>query len=106
MKGERSYMTLKELLDDIHSLNHELEKYERKFGVTSEDFYQLYQQGKLDEGEFEEIQEFCEWAGIYQIKVKQERKFRKLSQSFIHELQRTMPDSFRLEPRDELTEVP
>ena len=41
-------MILKELLDDIHSLNRELEKYERKFGITSEDFYQLYQQGKLE----------------------------------------------------------
>jgi hypothetical protein len=82
MKGERSYMTLKELLDDIHSLNRELEKYERKFGITSEDFYQLYQQGKLDEGEFEEIQEFCEWAGIYQIKVIRQKTESRFTRRF------------------------
>jgi len=67
-------MTLKELIDDIHSLNRELEEYERKYGIASEDFYKLYQQGTLDEGDFEEIQEFCEWAGVYQVKVKQEQK--------------------------------
>ena len=39
-------MTPQEIIADIHALNEDLEVYERKYGVLSETFYELYQSGE------------------------------------------------------------
>ena len=39
-------MTLQDILDDIHALTEDLENYERKYGVLSETFYQVYTNGE------------------------------------------------------------
>ena len=69
-------MTLNQIIDSIYALGQEIKRYEKKYGLTSEDFYELFCQGKLDDGEYEQTEEFCEWAGLYEIKLKRESKFR------------------------------
>ncbi len=76
-------MTLQELIESIYALNNELKKFEAKYGVASPDFYDLFLQGRLDDGEYEDTEEFCMWAGIYETRLDQEQQFRRLSQEYI-----------------------
>lgn len=99
-------MTLNELIESIYALGQEIKKYEKKYGITSEDFYELFSQGKLDDGEYEETEAFCEWAGLYEIKLKREKKFRELSQRTVSQLVSSNEGKgFQLSPRPELIEA-
>ena len=65
-------LTLRELIQDLHALEARMRSYERKYGITSADFYQLYQQGILDDEGFEQSTEFTRWASSYTLKLKRE----------------------------------
>ncbi len=65
-------MTLYELIEDLHALRARTQAFERKYGVTSQDFYELYQQGLLDDEGFEQSTEFVRWASAYEIKLERE----------------------------------
>ena len=41
-----------------------------KYGVTSQDFYTLYQEGLLDDEGFEQSKEFTRWASAYAMKME------------------------------------
>lgn len=71
-------MTLSELIQNIHTLNGELETYERKYGLLSRDFYKLYTGGELPDEEIEQIDEYGRWAAFYKIKLELEAAYRKL----------------------------
>ncbi len=79
-------MNVQELITSIATLTSELAKFERKYGIGSEAFYELYSQGKLDDGGNEQIATFCEWAGLYQLKTKRERQLREASRHIIDDL--------------------
>ena len=42
-------MTLHEVIEDLHALQARTQAYERKYGVTSQDFLALYRQGLLSD---------------------------------------------------------
>jgi hypothetical protein len=63
---------LSQLIDSIYQINAHLQEFEKKYGLASADFYDLFSQGTLDDGEFERTQDFCEWAGFYEIKRQRE----------------------------------
>ncbi len=65
-------MTLDELIGGIHDLESYLNKFEEKYRLRSEDFYQLTTAGKL-----EQSNDFIEWLGIYEIKLKREKKYQQ-----------------------------
>ncbi len=65
-------MTLSEIIQDLHALETRIRAYERKYGITSADFYELYQQGLLDDEGFEQSTEFTRWASAYTLKQKRE----------------------------------
>ena len=71
-------MTLEDLIQDIHTLNRELELYERKYGLLSRDFYELYINGELPDEEVEQIDEYGRWAAFYKIKLEREAAYEKL----------------------------
>ena len=71
-------MTLEELIQDIHTLNRELELYERKYGLLSRDFYELYINGELPDEEVEQIDEYGRWAAFCKIKLEREAAYEKL----------------------------
>ena len=65
-------MTLDELISGIHDLETYLCKFEEKYRLRSEDFYRLVIAGKL-----EQSNDFIEWLGLYEIKLKREQKYQQ-----------------------------
>ena len=65
-------MTLIELIQDLHALNAELEKYEKQYNLLSSYFYKLYEMGVLEENDA-----YLKWAGLYRIKQNREKKYKE-----------------------------
>ena len=65
-----SSVTIAEILDDLRAADEITRRFERRYWLSSADFYELYSQGVLDDGEHTE--DFALWAGFYEI--KQDRK--------------------------------
>lgn len=84
-------MTLYELIEDLHALQARTQAYERKYGVTSQDFYELYQQGSLDDEGFEQSTEFVRWASAYEMQLERESEFQARSRAFIADLKQNAP---------------
>jgi hypothetical protein len=59
-------MELVTLVQDIHRLNHQLERFERKYGMMSETFYELYISGEEPEDDAW-VLDFEKWAGLYEV---------------------------------------
>ena len=96
-------MTLYELIEDLHALRVRTQAYERKYGVTSQDFYTLYQQGLLDDQGFEQSTEFVRWASAYEMQMEREAEFEARSRSFIADLQQSTGDpAIHLKPNPQL----
>jgi hypothetical protein len=80
-------MTLNELIRGIHDLENYLKKFEEQYGLRSDDFYRLVTSGKL-----EQSNDFIEWLGIYEIKLKREHKY----QQWLAERLVAQPDRLQL----------
>jgi len=63
-------VTLSEILDDLRAADQTLRKFEQRYWLSSDVFYELYSQGRLDDGE--NLEDFSEWAGFYKIKQHRE----------------------------------
>ncbi len=93
-------MTMYELLIDIHALNEQLTKFEKKYGLLSEAFYQWYIQGHEPEDDAW-VLDFSMWAGFYEIKLAREREYNELLQDALRQkdgLARIISQSPALEP--------
>ena len=98
--------TLSDVIQDLHAVESRIRAYERKYGITSEDFYALYQQGILDDEGFEQSTEFVRWASAYLLRKKREAAFEAASQAFINEIQKkSAVNPVRLTPNPALAEV-
>ena len=80
-------MTTDELIDDLHALQFRTQAYERKYGVTSQDFYELYRQGRLDDEGFERSTEFARWASAYEMQMERAAEFETQSHALVAGLQ-------------------
>ena len=69
-------MTLQEIIADIHALNEDLEVYERKYGILSETFYELYQSGEEPENDVW-VLDWADWAGAYKIMARRQDQYRR-----------------------------
>jgi len=60
--------SLNELLKDMHRLETELSRFELKYGVKSQDFYDAMMRGELEEFDAldEYRMEFIEWLALYE----------------------------------------
>lgn len=82
MRGGRcneAKMDIQQIVDDIYALNCHLQVFEKKYALSSDGFYEMYVQGELDNGEFEQIRDFVEWAGFYKVKLELEDGFRRIN---------------------------
>ena len=96
-------MTLYELIEDLQALRVRTQAYERKYGMTSPDFFSLYQQGLLDDEGFEQSTEFVRWASAHEMQMDRETEFEARSHSFVSELRQTTSEpTIQLKPNPEL----
>lgn len=68
-------MTLQEIIADIHGINAELTRFEKKYGFLSDVFYEWYCSGEEPEDD-SWVLDFSLWAGLYETKLERERMFR------------------------------
>ena len=70
-------LTLSDILDDLQTAEQGLHKFERRYWLCSDHFYDLYSQGLLDDGE--QSEEFAEWAGHYKLWQKRQNRLALLT---------------------------
>ena len=63
-------IALSDILDDLRAVDQALRKFEQRYWLSSDVFYELYSQGLLDDGSH--LEDFSEWAGHYKLKLKRE----------------------------------
>lgn len=98
-------MALYELIQDIHALDRELHRYEEKYGLLSEDFYELYISGLLRDEEIEEIDDYGSWAAFYRMRQRRRHKYEELKKSTLRALRASASESVALTPYAVLAEV-
>jgi hypothetical protein len=97
-------ITITQILDDLRAADEITRRYERRYWLSSADFYKLYSQGLLDNGEH--LEEFAEWSAFYQIKLDREAALEKLSQERFQQLTKFAGDSVNLAPSEPVLRVP
>ena len=73
-------MFLQDIIVDIHALNDDLEAYEEKYGILSETFYELYQNGIEPEND-NWVLDWSDWAGAYKIYLRRQEQYRATIQA-------------------------
>jgi len=94
-------LTVSEIIDDLRVADEELRRFERLYWLSSDQFFELYNQGLLDEGEH--LQDFSQWAGFCKLRQRRLEAFNRLSQEQIARL-RSAGGPVRLERRELLIE--
>jgi len=99
-------VTLSDILDDLRAAAQALRKFEQRYWMSSDVFYDLYSQGRLDDGE--NLEDFSEWAGFYKIKQHREELLRRFSRRRVTELSIDHEEDnlVHLVPQEPLIEVP
>jgi len=69
-------ITIGDILHDLRVAEDVLRKFEQRYWITSEQFFELYNRGLLDNGEH--LEDFSEWAGFYKLKIRREAAFQRL----------------------------
>jgi hypothetical protein len=99
-----STITIAEILDDLRATDRALRKFEQRYWISSADFYELYSQGLLDNGEHRE--DFSEWAGHYKLKLKREAALQELSRQRVEHLRRQAGgETIELAPQEPALEL-
>lgn len=89
-------MPLRDLISDIHALDRELQRLEEKYNLLSDDFYQLYETGRLRDEVVEEIDDYGRWAALYRMRLRRKEQYDQVKRST---LQAFIPrESVALEP--------
>ena len=97
-------LTLSAVLDDLRTVEQRLRKFEQRYWLSSDVFYELYTQGLLDDGT--NAEEFAEWAGHYKLKQKREAALQQFSRKRVEVLrQQAHGDAISLVPQDPVLEV-
>lgn len=96
---------LGDILDDLRAADQVLRKFEQRYWMSSDVFYDLYSQGRLDDGE--NLEDYSEWAGFYKIKQHREELLREFSRQRVAELSAADEegDLVRLMPQEPLIQV-
>ncbi len=84
MDGET--ITAESLLRDIFEAESALRWFEQKYGLLSETFYRVYQQGRLRDEDPDEIQEYMEWSGWYEIRQDRRQRYEQAVEGRLKEL--------------------
>ncbi len=97
-------ITLGDTLDDLRAADQILRKFEQRYWVSSADFFELYSQGLLDDGQHRE--DFSEWAGYYKLKLKREAALAQMSQQRLQILRsQAIGETIELRPEEPVLEL-
>lgn len=97
-------VTITEIIDDLRAADEITRRFERRYWLSSADFYELYTQGLLDNGEHTE--DFALWAGFYEIQLDREQTLQELSQQRLEKLrQQSEQELIEIEPSEPKLEV-
>lgn len=77
-------ITITEILDDLRAADEITRRFERRYWLSSADFYKLYSQGFLDDGEHTE--DWTMWAAFFEIKRERESDLETLSHARFEQL--------------------
>jgi hypothetical protein len=77
-------IALSDILDDLRAADQALRRFEQRYWLSTEMFYDLYSKGLLDNGQHRA--DFSEWAGYYKLKLKREAALKRLSQQRVEHL--------------------
>lgn len=69
-------MVLSEIIEDIHALMHDVEVYERKYGILSDTFYEIYMSGEEPEDDAW-VLDWADWAGAYKILLRRREQYQR-----------------------------
>ena len=95
-------LTLSDILDDLRVAEEGLHKFERRYWISSADFYELYAKGLLDNGE--NTADLAEWAGHYKLKQKRETALAQISKQRLATLRQNVSQpTIQLRPADHFT---
>jgi hypothetical protein len=90
-------ITITEIIDDLRAADEMTRRFERKYWLSSADFYELYRSGLLDEGE--NLEDYTLWAGFYSIKQDREAALATLSRQRVAQLRMAEPaNGIRIKP--------
>ena len=78
MKGKK--MILQDVIEDIHALYEDLKVYERKYGILSETFYELYVSGTEPDND-DWVMDWSDWAGAYKLLIRRQEQYRHAVQA-------------------------
>jgi len=68
-----SELTLSQIIEDLHAIHAELQRFEKTYQILSDTLYKLYLSGKV-----EHTPEFAEWVGLVQLKSEREAEYEAL----------------------------
>lgn len=94
-------LTMSEIIDDLRVADEALRRFERLYGLSSDQFFELYDQGLLDDGEH--LHDFSQWAGFYKLRQRRIEAFNRLSRDYVAQLRAT-GGRIRLDRREALVE--
>ena len=78
-------VALHDLIVEIHALDRRLHTLEEKYNLLSADFYKLYQEGRLQDEEIEDIDEFGRWAAWHRMRTHRLAQYDTLKNAFLTE---------------------
>ena len=91
-------MPITQIQDDLRAADEMTRRFERRYRLSSTDFYDLYMQGRLDDGEHAE--DLALWAGFHEIKRDREAALKELSSQRVHQLSAGALDLITIDPRE------
>ena len=80
-------LTVSEIIDDLRVADEMLRRFERLYRLSSDQFFELYSQGLLDNGEH--LHDFSQWAGFYKLRRRRLEAFNRVSQERVTQLRTT-----------------
>ena len=91
--------TITEILADLRAADETTRRFERRYWLSSADFYTLYQQGLLDDGEHSE--DFALWAAYHEVKLDREITLQQMSDERVKRLRRQFRGgALQIDPRE------
>ena len=96
-------LSLSDILEDLQAAEQGLHRFERRYWISSEHFYELYSNGSLDNGE--NMIDFAEWAGHYKLRQKRQMALQQISANRMKTLRQTAGNSIQLVPAEPVFSV-